>query len=315
MSQQSKGIAIAVVAVVAGIGLLAVGGRALISAGGDHMLRYPAVTDPHPDPTIFATVVGKATTPVGKATTPGLDLAALLTSSPSVLAHGKQLFDGSCAMCHGATGKGDGVAAAALTPRPRDFSKAQGWKVGYTMADLYTVLSEGVKGTGMPAFDALTPQDRFAVAHYVQSLGSFDHHDNQAEDIKQIDARYHLGQVPHVPSKVAVPIVMRHMETEYSAPAAVTMPPASDSSAPAELCRRLIADPARVAEVLSETSGWRKDVGVLARVAIAGSPDNGFRPAVAALSTAQWQAFHDELVKLTPQAGSDGAQTTKDSAG
>ena len=304
MSQQSKGIAIAVVSVAGAIGLLVAVGRALIFAGGGHMLPYPAVTDAHPDPTIFATVVGKAT--------PGLDLASMLTVSPSVLAHGKQLSDVSCVMCHGATGKGDGAAAPALTPRPRDFSKAQGWVVGYTMADIYAVLSDGVKGTGMPAFDALTPQDRFAVAHYVQSLGSFDHHDNQAEDIKQIDARYHLGEGPLLPSKVAVPTVMNHMEAEYAAPAAVTMPPASDRSMPAELRRRLIADPARAAEVLSETLDWRKDVGVFARVAMAGSPSNGFRPAVAALNTAQWQAFHDELVKLTPVPGTGGAGTTKD---
>ncbi|HVB31514.1 MAG TPA: cytochrome c [Gemmatimonadaceae bacterium] len=301
MPQQSKGIAIAVVSVVGAIGLLVVVGRALIYAGGAHTLPYPAVTDKHPDPTIFATVVGKPTA--------GLDLGAMLTASPQALAHGKQLFDVSCVMCHGAMGKGDGAAAVALTPRPRDFSKAQGWTVGYTMAAIYTTLSDGVKGTGMPAFDALTPPDRFAVAHYVQSLGAFDHHDNQAEDIKQIDARYHLGEGPLAPSKVAVPTVMTHMEAEYTAPPAVTMPPASDRSMPAELRRGLIADSVRAAEVLSEAPDWRANMAVFTRVAMSGAPSNGFRPAVAALNAAQWKAFHDELVRLTPVPGTGGADT------
>lgn len=33
----------------------------------------------------------------------------------------------SCAMCHGATGQGDGAAAAALTPKPANFASADFW--------------------------------------------------------------------------------------------------------------------------------------------------------------------------------------------
>ncbi len=304
MPQQSKGIAIAVVAVAGVIGLAIFVGRALLLAGGAHELPYPAVTDTNADPTNFPTVVGKPT--------PGLDLQQMLAMSPAVLAHGKQLFDVNCVMCHGATGKGDGVAAPALTPRPRDFSSAQGWTLGYTIANIYQTLSDGVNGTGMAAFDALSPPDRFAVAHYVQSLGRFDHRDNQVAEIKQIDARYHLAEGPLGLNKVAVPTIMEHMEAEYAAPPAVGMPPASDVSVPAELRRRLIADSMRAAEVLSQIPDWRSDVGAFARVAMAGPPDNGFKPAVATLNMAQWKAFHDEVVKLTPVPVASSAGTQKD---
>ncbi len=37
-------------------------------------------------------------------------------------AAGKGTYDTLCTVCHGATGKGDGPAGAALTPPPRDFS-------------------------------------------------------------------------------------------------------------------------------------------------------------------------------------------------
>lgn len=37
-------------------------------------------------------------------------------------AAGKATYDGMCSSCHGAAGKGDGPAAAALTPAPRDLS-------------------------------------------------------------------------------------------------------------------------------------------------------------------------------------------------
>jgi mono/diheme cytochrome c family protein len=37
-------------------------------------------------------------------------------------AAGKSSFESMCSTCHGPTGKGDGPAAAALTPPPRDLS-------------------------------------------------------------------------------------------------------------------------------------------------------------------------------------------------
>lgn len=37
-------------------------------------------------------------------------------------AEAKTIFSQRCAPCHGAEGKGDGVAAAALTPKPKDLS-------------------------------------------------------------------------------------------------------------------------------------------------------------------------------------------------
>jgi len=292
MPNQSKGISIAVVAVAGAFGLAVWAGRILLLAGGAHELPYPAVTDTTTDPTVFPTVVGKPTV--------GLDLQKLFTVSPPVLAHGKALYDARCVMCHGLAGKGDGAAAVAFTPRPRDFTKPQGWTVGFTIADIYTTLSDGIKGTAMPAFDALTPEERFAVVHYVQSFGAFDHHDKPAAEIAQIDARYHLSEGPLGPNQVAVPTVITHMVAEYVAPPAIRMPAASDHSPSAELCRGLIADSVRAAEVLAQTPDWRHDVPAFARVAMAGAPGNGFQPAVADLTAARWRAFHDELVKRTP---------------
>ena len=292
MSQQSKGITIAVFAFAGLIGLVIWGGRVVLLAGGAHETPYPAVTDTFPDPTIFPAVVGKRT--------PGLDLKQMFASTPAAVAHGRELFETNCAMCHGAGGKGDGAAAAALTPRPRNFASPQGWTLGYTLAAIFQTLTDGVTGTAMPAFSALSPADRFAVAQFVQSVGSFDHHDNAAAEIQQIDARYHLGEGPLSPNNVAVPIVMAHMAAEYRPAPPVGRPPASDRSPGADLRRRLVADPVRVAEVLSQVADWRTNVEHLTQVAAAGAPGNGFRPAVADLTAEQWKAFHDELVILTP---------------
>jgi mono/diheme cytochrome c family protein len=39
------------------------------------------------------------------------------------VARGRQLFQKNCAVCHGAEGRGDGVAASGLSKRPEDLSR------------------------------------------------------------------------------------------------------------------------------------------------------------------------------------------------
>ena len=292
MPQQSQRIVMVVGSALVTLGLVIVGGKKVLQGREAPRLAYQSPAPADSDPTIFPTVVGKAT--------PGLDLRQLFTATPQALAQGKQLFNTDCVVCHGAAGKGDGAAAVALTPRPRNLASPQGWTVGYTIADIYSTLTEGIKGTGMAAFDALSPADRFAATHYVQSLGRFDHHDNVAAEIAQLDAKYHLAEGPKAPNKVAVPTIMEHMAAEFAPPPAVGAPAASDSSAPAMLRRRLVRNAQRAAEVLSQSRAWRADVDEFARVAMAGPPGNGFDPAVAALDAAQWRAFHTEMLKLTP---------------
>ncbi len=55
-----------------------------------------------------------------------LTFAAVVMSAPAAAgdaAAGKEIYDGrgACASCHGATGAGDGVVAAALNPKPTNF--------------------------------------------------------------------------------------------------------------------------------------------------------------------------------------------------
>ena len=67
----------------------------------------------------------------------------------------KQLFDTSCASCHGQDGRGHGPAADALNPKPRDFTR--GWYKFRSTAsgslptddDLYRTIEAGLPGTSM----------------------------------------------------------------------------------------------------------------------------------------------------------------------
>ncbi|MBK8946793.1 MAG: cytochrome c [Ignavibacteriae bacterium] len=55
---------------------------------------------------------------------------------------GNTLYQTNCASCHGADGNGDGVAAAALNPKPRNFHQKDGWTNGREFSKLFNTLQK-----------------------------------------------------------------------------------------------------------------------------------------------------------------------------
>ncbi len=95
----------------------------------------------------------------------------LSKSTPEQIEKGKVLFQQNCVACHGAEGKGDGPAAAALTPKPRNFTSNDNWKNGRAPAEVFKTLKNGIQGGAMASFATLSMEDRWALVHYVDSLG------------------------------------------------------------------------------------------------------------------------------------------------
>jgi cytochrome c oxidase subunit 4 len=105
-------------------------------------------------------------------------------STPELLAHGKEQFQTQCVTCHGAEGHGDGPASGGLNPKPRNFTAAASeWKNGRKPSQIFGTLTKGLGG--MPSFASAPADDRWALVHYVHSLGAAEPIDTP-EDLKKI---------------------------------------------------------------------------------------------------------------------------------
>ncbi len=84
------------------------------------------------------------------------------------VAQGQKVAQINCVSCHGAKGKGDGAAAAALNPKPADWTskKVQGESDG----EIFWKIATG-RGP-MPSWKHLPESDRWAVVRYIRSLAS-----------------------------------------------------------------------------------------------------------------------------------------------
>ncbi len=87
----------------------------------------------------------------------------------AVLAAGKLTYDDKCAACHGATGQGNGPAAASLNPKPVNFTD-KAFMQGLPVDCHFYRISEGVQGTGMPPWKALGDDAIWKVLIYERSL-------------------------------------------------------------------------------------------------------------------------------------------------
>jgi mono/diheme cytochrome c family protein len=89
------------------------------------------------------------------------------------LARGEQVYRDHCPMCHGDAGRGDGPAAFGMNPRPADFRVHMA--AGHTDGELFYWVSEGLRGTMMPAFrEVLSEDERWHVVNFIRTFAPPD---------------------------------------------------------------------------------------------------------------------------------------------
>lgn len=85
---------------------------------------------------------------------------------------GAPLYAAQCAVCHGDSGRGDGLAAEGMEPPPANLTNAARLDQ-MSLYDIYNTLGLGVEGTDMPSFaELLSERERWDLASYVASLSA-----------------------------------------------------------------------------------------------------------------------------------------------
>lgn len=124
-----------------------------------------------PDPAELAVKAAEQCVPGKPLAVPG----GFPPGSPEAVARGRQVFQTTCASCHGPEGKGDGPQVKDMkndngTPaRPRNLTLGL-YKYGGEPPSLYVRLRLGIPGTPMPASPTLTEEQVSDLIWYVKSL-------------------------------------------------------------------------------------------------------------------------------------------------
>lgn len=275
-----------------------------------------------------------AAQPGGGAASANVDVQTLLKPTPELIAKGKNLFALNCASCHGTNGQGNGPAAAALNPKPRDFTSGY-WKYGGGVARVVRTISEGSPGTAMAAFTTIPLEDRFAIAQYERSLSPKPGED-KPEDLAWLGIGQGGGKQPAggaalataQPSGPTMPIekamaMLTVPEPPAGAPTMAAAPSGPGSDVYAQRCaschggageggvrvRMLGSAPYAyvVTRSLSGANGdWSRDYGAFERLVIQGLP--GYEmPANGDLSRGAIHDLYDVAQKLRSGGGHGGS--------
>jgi mono/diheme cytochrome c family protein len=98
-------------------------------------------------------------------------ILALSLAAPGSAADGARVYASQCSGCHGDEGKGDGPAAAAVLPKPRDLHSPEVWR-DRSDAALHELVKRGKPGTMMPPFEGILSDEE--VAAVVTFIRRFD---------------------------------------------------------------------------------------------------------------------------------------------
>lgn len=89
--------------------------------------------------------------------------------SPENVAEGDKLYGAECAMCHGMSARTPTDAGRWMYPRAADLTSPA--VQGYSNRELFWIIKNGIRLSGMPAFGRVESDDHiWSLVHYLRSL-------------------------------------------------------------------------------------------------------------------------------------------------
>lgn len=238
------------------------------------------------------------------------DVAKLAKPTPELIADGGKLYATNCVSCHGTDGHGNGPAAAAFNPKPRDFTSGE-WRQGGKPSQIFHTLGTGFGS--MPSFAALSADQRWALVHFVRSLSPTRPEDSAA-DLTALSAKaakagtqlpirvaMNLMAVPDAPPAVAIKKSIPQPNSEggelYQARCASCHGVSGQGGIKVRVLGSNPFSYLSTASFAGRRAPWVGNIQEFIRINSEGLPGFG-KPAINDLTPDQWQALHDYTQQL-----------------
>lgn len=236
----------------------------------------------------------------------GGDTLAQIQPNAEMVSQGAELFKANgCNGCHGDQGNGDGPAAAALNPKPRNFHTKDAWKNGQSFAGLYKTLEEGLPGTPMSPFGHLPAKDRVAIINYIRSLAPANYPAPSAADVESLEKTYGLSEALNKAATTAIPVdkaiellIAEDKPQQDKVQAALKKLQASADAGAALIMTSSYNQERMLTTLVHAGNSWKGSSADFAKMVLADPDSNGFKAATAGYTSAQWQALQNALKKL-----------------
>lgn len=241
--------------------------------------------------------------PVKKGTlTPPVDVMKFSTPSPELIAKGKEIYTTNCASCHGETGAGNGPAGATLVPPPRNFVNPQTWRHGPKVANMYVTLQEGIPNTGMASFSNISPEDRFAIIHYVRTFNPTYPKDSP-DSLAILDEKYSLAKgvksPNQIPLKLAMELEVLNSDTvSHNLNEIAYQIRESRTDSAAIILRSIISNQSKALYSLASNMKWTESPDEFVKFIETDPVDKGFKATVYQLSPDQSNKIYQYLKNL-----------------
>jgi mono/diheme cytochrome c family protein len=234
---------------------------------------------------------------------PPVDIKVISISTPELISKGKESYTTTCASCHGEAGAGGGPGSVGLNPAPRNFTDKSGWKNGETISEMYTTLQEGIPNGSMIAYDFLTPEEKFAIIHFIRTEFITDPPVDSESELNALDQIYNLSAGTEMPGQIPTVLAQQiikdnsneKIERIYSARDQVL----SNGSNPSAVLLNNVTSNLRLAfSALSNSDSWRGNTNALVLFLTNNVNQNGFNGRIFNLDQNQWSSLYNYLNNL-----------------
>lgn len=231
---------------------------------------------------------------------PPVDVYKISIPTPELIEIGRNIYNNSCASCHGTNGTGNGPGSAGLNPAPRNFTKHDGWINGETITGIYTTLQEGIPNSAMIAYDFLTPKENFGLAHYIRSEFISDPPVDDEMDLLGLDILYDLSAGMNVPGQMPTESAMRLIAEKNEqkiekVTVAVEVINSRLGDETSQLLKSVTDDLQLAISALENSNKWRGSEDLFINFLTINVNQNGFNGKIFNLNSDEWESLYNYL--------------------